>query len=167
MIRWFLFYLRVREYKYQAHRRCQGQWHRSHGRTRRWPLTFDLLLQWGQLRVDAPPGWQRTERKRHLFSNFNSTTFIATQWLPNYINQSIHKKNSKYMINEIVKYHQISNIRWTKSQNLNVPCLCPIQWSQVNEDVVGAAPTGDAPTTSEWSTIMLSAKVPLILQIWR
>ena len=22
-----------------------------------------------------------------------------------------------------------------------------------NEDVVGAAPTGDAPTTSEWSTI--------------
>ena len=25
-----------------------------------------------------------------------------------------------------------------------------------NEDVVGAAPTGDAPTTSEWSTISLS-----------
>ena len=24
-----------------------------------------------------------------------------------------------------------------------------------NEDVVGAAPTGDAPTTSEWSTIIL------------
>ena len=24
-----------------------------------------------------------------------------------------------------------------------------------NEDVVGAAPTGDAPTTSEWSTIVL------------
>ena len=23
-----------------------------------------------------------------------------------------------------------------------------------NEDVVGAAPTGDAPTTSEWSTIV-------------
>ena len=36
-----------------------------------------------------------------------------------------------------------------------------------NEDVVGAAPTGDAPTTSEWSTIMLSAKVRLILEIWR
>ena len=24
-----------------------------------------------------------------------------------------------------------------------------------NEDVVGAAPTGDAPTASEWSTILL------------
>ena len=36
-----------------------------------------------------------------------------------------------------------------------------------NEDVVGAAPTGDAPTTSEWSTIILPAKVGLILEIWR
>ena len=31
-----------------------------------------------------------------------------------------------------------------------------------NEDVVGAAPTGDAPTTSEWSTIVLPTKVRLI-----
>ena len=36
-----------------------------------------------------------------------------------------------------------------------------------NEDVVGAAPTGDAPTTSEWSTIKLPTKVRLILEIWR
>ena len=36
-----------------------------------------------------------------------------------------------------------------------------------NEDVVGAAPTGDAPTTSEWSTILLPTKVPLILETWR
>ena len=32
-----------------------------------------------------------------------------------------------------------------------------------NEDVVGAAPRGDAPTTSEWSTIQLPTKVRLIL----
>ena len=31
-----------------------------------------------------------------------------------------------------------------------------------NEDVVGAVPTGHAPTTSEWSTILLPAKVRLI-----
>ena len=36
-----------------------------------------------------------------------------------------------------------------------------------NEDVVGAAPTGDAPTTSEWSTILLPTKVRLILEILR
>ena len=27
-----------------------------------------------------------------------------------------------------------------------------------NEDVVGAAPTGDAPTTSKWSTVLLAHK---------
>ena len=36
-----------------------------------------------------------------------------------------------------------------------------------NEDVVGAAPTGDAPTTSEWSALLLPTKVPLILEVWR
>ena len=32
-----------------------------------------------------------------------------------------------------------------------------------NEDVVGAAPTGDVPTTSEWSAILLATRVRLIL----
>ena len=36
-----------------------------------------------------------------------------------------------------------------------------------NEDVVGAAPTDDAPTTSEWSTILLPTKMRLILKILR
>ena len=34
-----------------------------------------------------------------------------------------------------------------------------------NEDVVGAAPTGDAPTTSKWSTILVRTKVRLILEV--
>ena len=43
-------------------------------------------------------------------------------------------------------------------------CLCAIYWSQVvaDEDVVGAAPTGAAPTTSEWSSILLPTKVSYI-----
>ena len=36
-----------------------------------------------------------------------------------------------------------------------------------NEDVVGAAQIGDAPTTSEWSTILLPTKVRLVLEVWR
>ena len=36
-----------------------------------------------------------------------------------------------------------------------------------NEEVVGAAPTGDAPTTSELSTILLPTKVRLILEVLR
>ena len=40
---------------------------------------------------------------------------------------------------------------------------CQVQ----DEDVVGAAPTGDAPTTSELSTILLPTKVRLILEVLR
>ena len=54
---------------------------------------------------------------------------------------------------------------------LSCSCLCPIHWSKgvsiENEDVVGAAPTNDAPTTSEWSTILLLSKVWLILEVWQ
>ena len=59
-----------------------------------------------------------------------------------------------------VYYHQASDISRTKI--FNVSCLVlqlslpnPLK-SVENEDVVGAAPTGDAPTTSEWSTIFHS-----------
>ena len=31
-----------------------------------------------------------------------------------------------------------------------------------NEDIVGAAPAGDAPTTSEWSTVLMLTKVSYI-----
>ena len=29
------------------------------------------------------------------------------------------------------------------------------------------SPTGDAPATSEWSTVLLPAKVSIILEVWR
>ena len=75
-------------------------------------------------------------------------------------------------------YRQFSNIRRTQSQNINtvatvatvtvvfaqsIEARCYVE----NEDVVGAAPTGDAPTTSEWSTIWLPTKVRLILETLR
>ena len=75
------------------------------------------------------------------------------------------------------------NIKWiivkplsisrTKFQNLNVSCLL-LQWSLPNPlkpgvklrmNVVGAAPIGDAPTTSELSIILLPIKVQLILEV--
>ena len=68
-------------------------------------------------------------------------------------------------------YRQIYIIKHTKSQNSNVSrlvlqlYLCNILVE--NEDVVGAAPTGDAPPTCEWSTILLPTKAPLILEVWR
>ena len=47
------------------------------------------------------------------------------------------------------------------AQSIEARCLVK------NEDVVGVAPTGDAPTTSEWSASLLPTKVRLILEVWR
>ena len=62
----------------------------------------------------------------------------------------------------------MSKLRWFSSrlavvyaQSTEAKCLVD------NEEVVGAAPTGDAPTTSELSTILLPTKVRLILETWR
>ena len=71
----------------------------------------------------------------------------------------------------LIWYRQISNIRCAKSQNLTVsPLILQLSLYNAlkpgrveNEDVVAAAPTGDAPTTSEWSTILMSTKVQLML----
>ena len=74
------------------------------------------------------------------------------------------------------EYRKVSNIRRTKYQNLNdsriilqlsLPNALKSSVKSKNEDVVGAAPIGDAPTTSEWSTILLPSQVRLILEIWR
>ena len=68
-------------------------------------------------------------------------------------------------------YLKISNISHNKSPNLNVsrlvlqlPLPYPMKPSVENEDVIGAAPTGDAPTTSEWSIIWLPTKERVILE---
>ena len=73
-------------------------------------------------------------------------------------------------------YRKIYNIRRTKSQKINysrrvlqlsLPNSLKLGYLVENEDLVGAAPTGDAPTTSEWSLILLSTKMRLILEVWR
>ena len=45
-------------------------------------------------------------------------------------------------------------------QSIEAGCLVE------NKDVAGAAPTGDAATSSEWSTSLLPTKVRLALDIW-
>ena len=77
---------------------------------------------------------------------------------------------------DVLIYRKISNIRRIKSQNLNdyrlllqlsLPKSIEARCCDANEDEVGATPTGDAPTTSVWSTTLLTTKVLLILEIWR
>ena len=68
----------------------------------------------------------------------------------------------------VVTYREISNIRRTKSPNLNVPCLVlQLSLPTPMKPGVKSTMTGDAPTTSEWSTILLLTKVRLILETLR
>ena len=73
-------------------------------------------------------------------------------------------------------YRQISNIIRTKYPKLKcfssrlavvfvqyIEAKCEVE----NEDVVGAAPTGDSPTTYEWSTMLSPTKARLILEVLR
>ena len=74
-------------------------------------------------------------------------------------------------------YCETSSIRCTKSQNMNDPRLVlwfslpnplkPARYEVENKDVVGAARGGNAPTTSEWSTIVLPIELHLILEVWQ
>ena len=64
--------------------------------------------------------------------------------------------------------HRIQKLNWSSSRLAVVSVQAIETMCQVeNEDVVGAAPTGDAPITSEWSTILLPTKVRLILEVLR
>ena len=65
------------------------------------------------------------------------------------------------------KPHQIPKLKCCSS-HLSVLFVQSIEarCSVENKDVVGAAPTDDAPTTSDLSTILLTIKVQLILDVW-
>ena len=67
-----------------------------------------------------------------------------------------------------IKLHQIPKLQFFSSHlavvfALSIEARCELE----NEDIFGAAPPGDAPTTSEWSTIWLPIKVQLVLEIWQ
>ena len=73
--------------------------------------------------------------------------------------------------NSFQNYHQISNISRTNPKSflsrLAVAFVQSIEaiYQVENEDVVGAAPTGGVPTTSEGPTSLLPTKVRLILEV--
>ena len=86
------------------------------------------------------------------------------------------KTCAQQLISHRKMYCKTSNISRTEYQRFNVfrlimqlflpnPLKPGVQVE--DEDVVGAAPTGDAPTTSEWSTILLPTKVRLKLEVWQ
>ena len=70
--------------------------------------------------------------------------------------------------NFLYKPHHIPKLKYFLSRvalvlTQSVEARCYVE----NEDIVWTAPTGDAPTTSEWSKLLLPNKVRLILGAWR
>ena len=45
--------------------------------------------------------------------------------------------------------------------------MIEINQVRLDQGIMQSNMTSDAPTTSEWSTILLPAKVRLILEVWR
>ena len=78
-----------------------------------------------------------------------------------------HNTCSVSLVHRVVTVKS-SNIRRIKSQNISASCLVLQLFlpNPLKPHVVGAAPAGAAPTTSEWSTNLLPTKVRLILEIW-
>ena len=114
--------------------------------------------------------------KKKKFSNLNHTLYLKFPIWPvkAYFTSKCHPHGGaksilrrKLSSNLQYKTHQIPKLICFSSrlavvfvQSIEARCLVE------NEDVVGAAPTGDAPTTSEWSTSLLPTKVRLILETW-
>ena len=112
------------------------------------------ILLIGPWQIDFESKWDNFLTRRHFWKRRLRTDvhFVQASWNnlpPN-------------------KTHQIPKLKWFSSPLVDVFAQSIEARSKIgNEDVVGAAPTGDAPTTSEWSTIVLLINVRLMLEIWR
>ena len=73
----------------------------------------------------------------------------------------IEPQNIWYKAHQIPK-HKCFSSRLAVAFAQSKEARCKVE----NEDVDGAAPTSDAPTPSELSTILLPTKVRLILETW-
>ena len=71
----------------------------------------------------------------------------------------------KLLSNLSYQAHQIPKLKCFSFRHVVVFAQSiEVMWYVENGDVIGAAPTGDAPTTSEGSSILLPTKVCLILE---
>ena len=133
-------------------------------------LRSDISLCWKKWKKIAPIV------SFMLFVLFSAENILSIIRSSSYVFENINIHwNANFETSTSTHYRQVSNIRRSKSPNLNISRLvlqlhvfaqsmktrCKVE----NEDVVGVPPRGDAPTTSEWSTIVLPTKVRSILTV--
>ena len=76
-----------------------------------------------------------------------------------HIRDKIYRQYKTHQITTLKRFSHCLAVFFAES----LEARCQVE----NEDVVGAAPTGDAPTTSEWSTLLLPSQVRLVLEVLR
>ena len=86
--------------------------------------------------------------------------FFVPKWSIKYYYYYYYRKTFCLSRTKSQKYF-LSPVAVVFAQSIEARCQVE------NEDVVGAAPTGDAPTTSELSTILYPTKVRLMLEVLR
>ena len=121
--------------------------------TTQWPYDMDkLLFCFVLLRLSSSVRVGLHDPFTHIFQGYFSTIY------------------SQYTctVKSLIWVHQIPQLKCFSSR-LAIVFAQPIEARREvqDENVVGAAPTGAAPTTSEWTINLLPIKVHLILEIWR
>ena len=140
------------------------------GRTQLSPCKYNFSTRTIRASRNAMSAW-------HFFSCWATYIQIFFGNIHNIVTKTVTNSTGV----EPVSYRPIYIIKPTGCQNnpgrvfpldaaasslLSLSCLCPIHWSQVLSQewrCSWAAPTGDAPTTAQWSTILLPTKVGLIM----
>ena len=147
-----------------------------------WGISYEIALRWmsQDLTDDKSTlvqvmAWSRQATSHYLSQCWPRSMSLygvtRPQWVK-FLMIFLTVQDSKFLVpcdfwicgySLFITYHKISDISRTKSQNLkrfssrlaavlaqSIEARCYVE----NEDVVGAAPTGNAPTTSEWSTFL-------------
>ena len=138
----------------------------------RWMVhTTANILNWAEYGF---PGCCDLSSRYIFYGKMYKSYENSIELIMNLLRCAYHVDNIMMPFSQYRTYRKMSNIRRPKSQNFNVSLLAlwlfwphPMKPCVDNEDVVEAAPIGDAPTTSEWSKIVLPTKVCLILETWR
>ena len=113
-----------------------------------------------------------TDTGNSFFPDCNAQAIAQSQYWQ-IVNKIITKTRLNAFLSELTEVRTIlttnvhvkipSNILYKARQIQNLKCFS----FRLAVDVDGAAPTGYAPATSEWSTSFLPTKLRLILEVWR
>ena len=135
-----------------------GANNRDAGDLRRYRAHYDVTVVWCEHDSRVPGTVASIPGAQSVTSP--SLLFIAQT--------SLCRESCLLLSNIWYKPHQIPKLRYFLVRLAFVLVQTILDRCYVeNEDVDGAAPTGDAPTSSEWSTRSLPTTMHLILEVWR